>query len=241
MKTTNNKTTATALKRGALIAAVLTSSIASGAASAAMLSVNGGSNFILGTNGTFNPQPGGAAYNALDPDAVMRNGDNVTEIDGATKYGDNTLGLMLDTAAMVTFTYMGKEAAYTNIFIDTSSGSTTLFDTSSASIGDTRTVRMDAGLLGFSFQTTAGAGGGNGSFFNNGGSATDSDRIGVAYSALFNGGSSIILGFNDIASVDADFDDLVLRVDVAAVPIPATAWLFGSGLIGLVGIKRRKS
>jgi hypothetical protein len=235
MKTTNNKTTATALKRGALIAAVLTSSIASGAASAAMLSVNGGSNFILGTNGTFNPQPGGAAYNALDPGAVMRNGDNVTEIDGATKYGDNTLGLMLDTAAMVTFTYMGKEAAYTNIFIDTSSGSTTLFDTSSANIGDTRTVRMDAGLLGFSFQTTAGAGGGNGS------SATNSDRIGVAYSALFNGDSSIILGFNDIASVDADFDDLVLRVDVAAVPIPATAWLFGSGLIGLVGIKRRKS
>jgi hypothetical protein len=28
--------------------------------------------------------------------------------------------------------------------------------------------------------------------------------------------------------------------DVSAVPVPAAAWLFGSGLIGLVGIARRK-
>ena len=30
-------------------------------------------------------------------------------------------------------------------------------------------------------------------------------------------------------------------VDVPAVPVPAAVWLFGSGLIGLVGIARRKS
>jgi hypothetical protein len=28
--------------------------------------------------------------------------------------------------------------------------------------------------------------------------------------------------------------------DVSAVPVPAAAWLFGSGLIGLTGIARRK-
>jgi hypothetical protein len=28
--------------------------------------------------------------------------------------------------------------------------------------------------------------------------------------------------------------------DVAAVPVPAAAWLMGSGLIGLAGITRRK-
>jgi hypothetical protein len=37
MKTTNNKTTVTALKRGALVAAVLTSSIASGVATALLI------------------------------------------------------------------------------------------------------------------------------------------------------------------------------------------------------------
>ena len=30
------------------------------------------------------------------------------------------------------------------------------------------------------------------------------------------------------------------QVEVSAVPIPATAWLFGSGLLGLVGFARRK-
>lgn len=34
--------------------------------------------------------------------------------------------------------------------------------------------------------------------------------------------------------------EFYLEFDVAAVPIPATVWLFGSGLIGLVGIARRK-
>ena len=51
-----------------------------------------------------------------------------------------------------------------------------------------------------------------------------------------------------------DGDELALRweftcandviegaVDVPAVPVPAAVWLFGSGLIGLVGIARRKS
>jgi len=31
-----------------------------------------------------------------------------------------------------------------------------------------------------------------------------------------------------------------VRMDVQVVPIPAAAWLFGSGLIGLVGVARRK-
>ncbi len=31
-----------------------------------------------------------------------------------------------------------------------------------------------------------------------------------------------------------------LRVELTAVPVPAAVWLFGSGLIGLVGVARRK-
>jgi hypothetical protein len=30
------------------------------------------------------------------------------------------------------------------------------------------------------------------------------------------------------------------RFDVAAVPLPAAAWLFGTGLLGLIGVARRK-
>jgi hypothetical protein len=31
-----------------------------------------------------------------------------------------------------------------------------------------------------------------------------------------------------------------VRMDVQVVPVPAAVWLFGSGLIGLVGLARRK-
>jgi hypothetical protein len=40
----------------------------------------------------------------------------------------------------------------------------------------------------------------------------------------------------------ADFtiDNVSISADVSAVPVPAAVWLFGSGLLGLVGVARRK-
>jgi len=35
------------------------------------------------------------------------------------------------------------------------------------------------------------------------------------------------------------FDDIVYNEAVAAVPVPGTAWLFGSALLGLIGATRR--
>jgi hypothetical protein len=43
-------------------------------------------------------------------------------------------------------------------------------------------------------------------------------------------------GFN------ANFDITSVHVtSVSTVPVPAAVWLFGSGLLGLVGVARRKS
>jgi hypothetical protein len=39
---------------------------------------------------------------------------------------------------------------------------------------------------------------------------------------------------------DRDFNDLIVEVDIASAPIPASVWLLGSGLLGLGGIARRK-
>ena len=39
---------------------------------------------------------------------------------------------------------------------------------------------------------------------------------------------------------DVYFDNVSVTVDVSAVPVPAAAWLFGSGLIGLAGIARKR-
>jgi len=40
--------------------------------------------------------------------------------------------------------------------------------------------------------------------------------------------------------VDAYFDNVTITTDVSAVPVPAAVWLFGSGLLGLIGVARRK-
>ncbi len=50
----------------------------------------------------------------------------------------------------------------------------------------------------------------------------------------------IIVGFGD-ASGDNDKLDLVIALRANPVPIPGALWLLGSGLLGLVGIRRRHS
>ena len=39
---------------------------------------------------------------------------------------------------------------------------------------------------------------------------------------------------------DWQIDNVSISADVNAVPVPAAVWLFGSGLLGLVGVARRK-
>ncbi len=38
---------------------------------------------------------------------------------------------------------------------------------------------------------------------------------------------------------DWDYNDLYAKASSSAVPIPAAVWLFGSGLLGLVGIRKK--
>ena len=47
--------------------------------------------------------------------------------------------------------------------------------------------------------------------------------------------TSFILGFNDGVKEGSS-----LVIDIMVVPLPAAAWLFGSALLGLVAVKRRK-
>jgi hypothetical protein len=62
------------------------------------------------------------------------------------------------------------------------------------------------------------------------------DATTSAWTFNFDGGEQ--RSFNK--TVDVLYAWAVHDGDVSAVPIPATAWLFGSGLLGLVGIARRK-
>ena len=57
-------------------------------------------------------------------------------------------------------------------------------------------------------------------------------------------GELLQLGFNNTATDYAGsgvFYDNLNFAEVSAVPVPAAVWLFGSGLLGLVGIARRRN
>ena len=53
-------------------------------------------------------------------------------------------------------------------------------------------------------------------------------------------GSSNVIEFK---AVGADKSDhfYIRNADVTVVPVPAAAWLFGTGLLGLVAVARRRS
>lgn len=43
----------------------------------------------------------------------------------------------------------------------------------------------------------------------------------------------------DIGGGDYDYNDLCASIKVTPTPVPAAVWLFGSGLVGLVGLRRK--
>ena len=45
---------------------------------------------------------------------------------------------------------------------------------------------------------------------------------------------------NCIASGDAPYAEVDYTYEVSSVPVPAAVWLFGSALLGLAGVARRK-
>ena len=56
--------------------------------------------------------------------------------------------------------------------------------------------------------------------------------------------SDLVLAYNDnyLGYKDSDFDDMLVRASFSTVeaPIPVAAWLFSSGLLGLIGMARRR-
>jgi len=47
-------------------------------------------------------------------------------------------------------------------------------------------------------------------------------------------------GYRGLGMIDGAFPGFNANFDMTAVPVPAAVWLLGSGLVGLVGVARRK-
>jgi len=71
---------------------------------------------------------------------------------------------------------------------------------------------------------------------------THGDSSTVTFHAMADQVYSIYFGGNEVGGQNfGDLDGYVLNVStVSAVPVPAAAWLFGTGLMGLVSLGRRK-
>ena len=152
--------------------------------------------------------------------------------------------ISLTTRARLTYTFLGFEANKANHFVADGRFDTEIFAGNKAVdlaglVSFTRNA--DAGLLDFRFLTNGGRGG-----VANGG--PNSGLLGQDFFASIVGsptarsGRSLLLFLDDLGpGSDDDYDDLVLRIDVAAMPLPASALLVGTAFLGLGLLRRRKS
>lgn len=155
---------------------------------------------------------------------------------GGVNYTDGNFGfLTVAGPKTVVYTFLGKEASFSNVLLN--NGSIVMND---AVVGSTTSVANVSGGVDFGFATTT-AGGTPVSTINNG--EANNSIVGImyfdasAYNAENNTNFSFLIGFNDFATGDADFDDYVIGVQ--AVPVPAALPLMASAL-GMFGIARRR-
>lgn len=203
------------LKSLARALCLATGLLASAGAANASLSVTGGAATPLaGLPGTFNPAWFG------DASLYASSFDLSSMLQGAS--------LMLTRPASVTYTLVGFEAAFNNAFV---AGSERLDNRSGAlsNLGDSFSMgTMAAAPLDFSFLSN-----GINSLFGNGNVNT-----GVVMSA---DQTSALILFNDSFNGDGDFDDMVVRVSVSAVPEPEMLGMLLLGLGVVTAAVRRRS
>ena len=205
-------------RRCAAVCAGMVTLIASFSANAAFVIAAGGSTQSLPIAGNdFNSDLNGKGFNQMTSSAQ----------------------LSVNQDGFVDFYYIAAESSYSNTFHNTNGFITEGDDPFNFNGYAMITVEVSAGdMLDFSFQSASAAA--LTPVDNH--AATNLEGLGI----MTPGSSSssltqLVLAYND-GSIDADFDDMLVRADfrVAAVPVPAAIWLFGSGLIGLIGMARRR-
>lgn len=174
------------------------------------------------------------------------NGQTINMITGDRKTALN--GLRITGPGILTYTYLGYEAANRNhavIGTPPAPGGTEFRarppGAGGSAVGDSfTTTQTMAGLVRFLFSTTHPVR--SNSTFANDGAATATTRLpsdfAIGYWRLSD--TSYYLLFDDISRNDRDFDDLVMRVDVAIIPLPAGGVLLLTALGGLALAARRR-
>lgn len=205
----------------------------------------------------YNPYPVQQLYNpeGLQPGNFLPQSsfaDPIIEPVQVTPFSTGTLSGLYD------FTYLGYEAGYTNLLINQLDQ--TQFNNKNTPIGTSFTYAIEN----LFFQSLGGSLKGNKYNINQWSNQvhiyqlqsdwtlSDTHDYGPfwaealkAYDGLVLPAGSFIFGFEDILNPDDltnrkkyDFADMIIAATPNPIPIPAAVWLLGSGLLGLVGVRR---
>ena len=132
----------------------------------------------------------------------------------------------------------GDTITATGVFDDTplTAGAGTILFSS----GSGNTMTISVGTETFTASNDTGYGGSSGSSITLSSLSTLTDFDFLAFSGTNGAPEDFSSNFTSFDDLNLMFGDWRTTIVTAVVPVPAALWLFGSGLIGLVGIARRK-
>ncbi len=216
------------------VGAAISSAFIASAATAASLSIVGGTTETLSGSGSNKHNPD---YTALVSGApTVGAGDDILAFGGSSfEAFDGSNGLMLNNDAPVRITFLGKEAGAKNAAMNFAGGSLSNTGAAGASIQS-----FDlASWVDLTFETfkTNNPAVSLGSITNNTGGAPSGTSVPLSMGFYLEDSKNALAFFGD-GRGDSDFDDMVVRISV--IPLPAGGLLLLTALGGLAAVRRKK-